>query len=68
MRSDDNEETYKNRYSVYQNETLPILDYFKNEGKVVTVKCEDDPKGSYNNMLKAFKESNINGLKQFIEG
>ena len=68
MRSDDNEETYKNRYSVYQNETLPILDYFKNEGKVITVKCEDDPKGSYNNMLNAFKESNINGLNQFIEG
>lgn len=68
VRSDDNEETYKNRYNVYQNETLPILDYFKNEGKVVTVKCEDDPKGSYNNMLNALKESDINGLKEFIEG
>lgn len=68
VRSDDNEETYKNRYSVYQNETLPILDYFKTEGKVVTVKCEDDPKGSYNNMLSALKESNIKGLKEFIEG
>ena len=68
VRSDDNEETYKNRYNVYQNETLPILDYFKNEGKVITVNCEDDPKGSYNNMLNALKESNINGLKEFIEG
>ena len=68
VRSDDNEETYKNRYSVYQNETLPILDYFKSEGKVVTVNCEDDPKGSYNNMLNALKESDIKGLKEFIEG
>lgn len=68
VRSDDNEETYKNRYNVYQKETLPILDYFKKEGKVVTVKCEDEPKGSYNNMINALKESNIKGLKEFIEG
>ena len=37
IRSDDNEETYKTRYDVYMKETLPILDYFKGEGKVVVV-------------------------------
>ena len=68
MRSDDNEETYKNRYEVYQRETLPILDYFKQEGKVITVESESDPSDSYKNTLKALKESNINGLKEFIEG
>ena len=61
IRSDDNEETYQNRYNVYQNETLPILDYFRNEGK-------EAPEESYNTMIKAFKESNIKGLKEFIEG
>lgn len=68
IRSDDNEETYKNRYNVYISETLPILDYFKNEGKVVTVNCEESPEGSYRNLLKSLRESNIKGLKEFIEG
>ena len=30
-RSDDNEETLKNRFEIYNNETLPILDYYKNQ-------------------------------------
>jgi len=68
IRSDDNEETYQNRYNVYQKETLPILDYFKNEGKVVEVQGQEAPEESYNTMIKAFKESNIAGLKEFIEG
>lgn len=68
IRSDDNEETYKNRFDVYQKETLPILDYFEKEGKVVTVQGADAPEQSYQNMIEAFKVSSINGLKEFIEG
>ncbi len=68
IRSDDNEETYKNRFDVYQNETLPILEYFEKEGKVVTVQGADAPEQSYQNMIEAFKTSSINGLKEFIEG
>ena len=68
IRSDDNEETYQNRYNVYQKETLPILDYFKNEGKVVEVQGQEAPEESYNTMINAFKQSNIAGLREFIEG
>lgn len=68
IRSDDNEETYKKRFDVYLSETLPILEYFKKEGKVVVVEGESDPEESYQNMINAFKSSNINGLKEFIEG
>lgn len=68
VRSDDNEETYKNRYDVYEKETLPILDYFKTQGKVVTVECEDNPEISYKKMFDAFASSNIKGLKEFLEG
>ena len=68
IRSDDNEETYKKRYDVYLKETLPILDYFKKEGKVVVVKGQSEPEESYQNMINAFKSSNIKGLKEFIEG
>lgn len=67
IRSDDNEETYKTRYNVYQSETLPILEYFQKEGKVVSVQGEKEPEQSYANMLAAFKASNINGLKEFVE-
>lgn len=67
IRSDDNEETYKNRYNVYLKETLPILDYFKKEGKVVTVQGAEEPEQSYENLLKAFETSNIKGLKEFID-
>ena len=68
IRSDDNEETYKNRFEVYQNETLPILSYFKELGKVITVVGQDDPKQSYQNMLDSLKTSGIAGLKEFVEG
>ncbi len=68
IRSDDNEETYKKRYDVYNSETLPILDYFKAQGKVVTVQGGTEPEQSYQNMVEAFKKSNIKGLKEFIEG
>ena len=68
IRSDDNEETYKTRYDVYLRETLPILDYFKKEGKVIVVEGQSEPEESYQNMIDAFKTSNIKGLKEFIEG
>ncbi|MBQ8451220.1 MAG: nucleoside monophosphate kinase [Clostridia bacterium] len=67
IRSDDNEETYKTRYNVYQSETLPILDYFKQQGKVVTVRGESSPEQSYSNMLNEFKKSNIQGLSEFVK-
>lgn len=68
MRSDDNEETYKNRYDVYQRETLPILDYFRKEGKVVTIQSADAPEESYKITINALKNSKINGMKEFLEG
>ena len=68
IRSDDNEETYKTRYDVYLSETLPILDYFKKEGKVIVVEGQSEPEESYQNMIDAFNASNIKGLKEFIKG
>ena len=67
IRSDDNEETYKTRYEVYLKETLPILDYFKSQGKVLSVTGDKDPRQSYENMINEFKKSEIPGLKRFLE-
>ena len=37
QRSDDNEKTIKERLKVYFAQTTPVLDYYKAEGKLVTV-------------------------------
>lgn len=36
-RSDDNLETFEKRYQTFMNETYPLLNYFKNKGKLFTV-------------------------------
>lgn len=36
-RSDDNPETVKNRLNVYRRDTAPLLNYYSNQGKVVTI-------------------------------
>tara|TARA_B110000014_G_scaffold250431_1_gene226699 strand:- start:447 stop:995 length:549 start_codon:yes stop_codon:yes gene_type:complete len=40
-RSDDNEETIKNRLNVYKDQTLPIKDYYLKSNKLVEVKGDD---------------------------
>ena len=40
-RSDDNDETIKNRLNVYKNQTLPIKDYYLKNNKLVEVKGDD---------------------------
>lgn len=37
QRADDNEETVKSRLSVYQNQTAPLIDYYKKAGKLVVI-------------------------------
>jgi adenylate kinase len=37
QRADDNEETVKNRLSVYSRQTVPLIDYYSDEGKLVEV-------------------------------
>ena len=68
IRSDDNEDTYKTRYNVYISETLPILEYFEKQGKVVKTIGDKAPEQSYTNMMNALKNSNIPGMKEFLEG
>lgn len=68
IRSDDNEDTYKTRYNVYISETLPILEYFEKQGKVVKTVGDKAPEQSYANMMNALRNSNIPGMKEFLDG
>ncbi len=40
-RPEDNEETFELRYATYLKETTPLIDYYKNAGKLVSVESKD---------------------------
>ena len=52
IRADDTEFVYKTRYSVFENQTLPIVDYFKSKNKLVTIDANQSSEKVYNNVLK----------------
>ena len=37
QRDDDNETTVRNRLEVYSNQTAPLVDYYKKQGKLLEV-------------------------------
>ena len=39
-RSDDNEESFENRYKTYEEKTAPIIDYYKEKGNLFFIKGE----------------------------
>lgn len=41
-RADDNEESIKTRLSAYETETLPVISYFKEKWKVITIDADND--------------------------
>ncbi|NBO23079.1 nucleoside monophosphate kinase [bacterium] len=41
-RSDDTEETFKNRWDVYENKTLPVIDYYREKKLLVEVDVNRD--------------------------
>ena len=42
QREDDNEETISNRLDVYRNNTEPLIDYYRERGKLVTVDADGE--------------------------
>jgi adenylate kinase len=53
QRSDDNEETIKNRLSLYHNKTKPIEDFYRDSGKLVDI----DGSGSFDDVFNSIVES-----------
>lgn len=52
-RDDDSEEAINKRFSEYENKTLPILDYFKDEGvKVYDINADQSPESVHSDMRK----------------
>ncbi len=55
QRSDDVEETVKNRINVYLKETSPLIEYYGKQGKTVDINGEQDIKAVSNDIVKALR-------------
>jgi adenylate kinase len=55
-RSDDNEETIKNRLKEYENKTLPVAAYYEKKGQHVKVNGFGDIKEISNNIVKEIEK------------
>jgi adenylate kinase len=53
QRSDDNEETIKNRLTLYHQNTQPVEDYYRKQSKLVEI----DGGGGFNDVFKSIVES-----------
>ena len=64
-RADDSEFVYKTRYSVFQNQTLPIVDYFKSKNKLVTIDANQSSEKVYSEVLKKIGKNNNEILENY---
>ena len=51
-RTDDNEESFKVRFDTYLENTKPLLDYYKNKGKLVVIDKIDTPDETFMEVKK----------------
>lgn len=55
QRSDDVEETVKNRINVYMNETMPLISYYNAQGKLVDIQGEQNINDVFTDIVDALK-------------
>jgi adenylate kinase len=55
QRADDNVETIKKRLKVYEQETSPLIDYYKKAGKLVEVISEGGPAAVHRKIMAGLK-------------
>lgn len=54
-RSDDNEEAINKRLNVFEEQTIPVVENYKKEDKVIEVNCENDPDDVFKETIKFLK-------------
>lgn len=55
QRKDDHIDTIKNRLEIYHKETEPLVEYYKNQGKLQTVHGSDNVEDTMADMMKIFE-------------
>lgn len=53
QRDDDNEDTIRNRLDVYRENTEPLIDFYKNRGKLKTIQADGEIDHVYARLLEA---------------
>ncbi len=56
VRDDDNEQTVRKRFSVYEAQTSPLIEYYENEGVLHTVNGDDTMENVLNNTAKVLED------------
>jgi len=60
QRTDDNEATIRNRLNVYAEQTAPLVDYYRQQNKLQTVKAEGDIQQIFENICKIIDQLKTN--------
>lgn len=56
VRSDDTESAVKKRLQTFAEKTLPIVDYYKNQGLVITVDASKNPEHTLKQIIEGLKK------------
>jgi len=62
QREDDNEETISNRLEVYRENTEPLIEYYRERGKLLTVDAEGPVNEVYDRLVAALSSANARPL------
>ena len=55
-RSDDNEESIKKRFKVFVETSMPVVDYFEKQGRVVKIQATKTPDEVYKETREKLEE------------
>lgn len=66
-RSDDNEDTLKTRVQIFMDETLPIVDYFKKQGKLYEVSADGSIEQTFVEVKKIVENLNLDKMEEINE-
>lgn len=58
-RSDDNIESIRKRFVTFVNESMPVVDYFDNAGKVAKLRCDDPVDVVYQKVKDTLKQHGV---------
>jgi len=56
-RADDNEETIGNRLRVYEQQTRPLVDYYRQQGKLETVEAEGEISDIFKRLIRTIEKT-----------
>ena len=54
-RADDTEEVVRNRLAVYNEQTAPLVEFYRSESVLTPIKGEDTMDGVFNSIMEALK-------------